>query len=106
MPAKQCFAPFRAIGRAIAQFFDGKASVKEIRKLTPYVQGGVGLTHVDPDGGDGDTEFLLTLGFGVELPISEQVSLGSQMTFNIVPIEVLDQSFYYAWEVATLRLRF
>jgi stearoyl-CoA desaturase (delta-9 desaturase) len=35
MPAKTRFAPFRAIGRAIAQFFDGDADVKEIELPGP-----------------------------------------------------------------------
>lgn len=35
MPAHKAFAPFRAIGRAVAQFFDGDASVKEIELPGP-----------------------------------------------------------------------
>ena len=35
MPAKTWFAPFRAVGRAVGQFFDGKVAVKQIELPGP-----------------------------------------------------------------------
>jgi len=35
MSVKKCFAPLRNVGRAVAQFFDGKAAVKEIELPGP-----------------------------------------------------------------------
>ena len=78
-------------------------------RLTPFVQGGLGFTHIEVDlpvGDDDDIGFLLSLGFGAEYLLTDRLSLGSKMLFNILPGEVFDEDFYYSWEIAALRYRF
>jgi len=82
---------------------------ESVHALFPYVQGGLGLTHWDDDdrvGDDDDTEFLLNVGFGVEYEVAEDVSVVSQMLFNIVPDKIFGERFYYSWEVMSVRYRF
>ena len=81
-------------------------------RLTPFVQGGLGLTYIKvdlPSGvpvDDDDIGFLMNFGFGAEYSLSESMSLGSRMMFNVLPTDVFGDNFYYSWEVATLRYRF
>lgn len=82
---------------------------ESVHKLFPFLHGGVGLTHWDVDdrpGDDDDTEFLMNFGFGVEYEVAEEVSVVSQMLFNIVPDKVFDERFYYSWEVLSVRYKF
>ena len=50
-------------------------------------------------------------GFGLDLRINKNLSVGTQMLFNIIPVGIhedspIDDQFYYSWEVVGLRLRF
>jgi opacity protein-like surface antigen len=81
-------------------------------RLTPFVQGGLGLTYIDLDIpsflliDDDDIGFLMNFGFGAEYSLSNSMSLGSRMLFNVIPTKVFGDTFYFSWEVATLRYRF
>lgn len=89
----------------LADFTDEES----VHALFPYLQGGLGLTHWDDDdrlGDDDDTEFLLNVGFGVEYEVAEDVSVVSQMLFNIIPDKIFGERFYYSWEVLSVRYRF
>ena len=50
--------------------------------------------------------FLIPFGFGVEYQISERVALGSQMIFNFLPKETLDQNFWFSWQIGGVRFSF
>ncbi len=77
-----------------------------------YVQGGLGFTWWDVDrarnrgGDDDDAAFLMNFGFGAEYRLTDHVSAGSHMLFNIIPGEIYDERFYFSWEVVSLRFRF
>ncbi len=90
--------------------FDLSHLGSELGRVTPYVQAGLGLTHIEIDGpvvgDDDDTGFLMNFGFGVEAPLTDSVSLGSKMLFNFLPDEVFGESFYFSWQVAGIRVRF
>lgn len=78
-----------------------------VKKLQPYLQGGVGLTHIDLDGRGRDTDgtdFLLSLGFGLDYyPLSEPFSVGSRFLVNIIPGRVVGERIYLSWEILSLR---
>ncbi len=82
------------------------------RRLTPYVQGGLGLTYINIDVparanvDDDDIGFLMSLGFGADYRITDSISLGSRMLFNILPDDVFGENFYFSWQVAAIRFRF
>lgn len=83
-------------------------SQKELQRLTPYVQTGMGLTYIEEGRRNtrDDAEFLINLGVGADYALSDNVSVGSRMLFNFLPDEVVGQGFYYSWQVASLRYRF
>jgi opacity protein-like surface antigen len=87
----------------------------DVAFIEPYLHLGVGFSwwdadvykHVDDD----DTQFLLSPGFGVDFRINEQLSVGTQMLFNVIPAGIhddtpIDDQFYWSWQVVGLRLRF
>ncbi len=85
------------------------ATAPDLRRLKPYVQGGMGFTYIDidvPRRDDDDIGFLMSFGFGADYPITDSVSLGSRMLFNFLPDDVVDENFYFSWQVAGIRFRF
>ena len=77
--------------------------------FTPFLQAGIGGTYIEDDdrrGDDDDSGFLLSLGGGVEARLTDELSLTSTMEFNIHPDDVLDENFFFSWEIAALRVRF
>jgi opacity protein-like surface antigen len=81
-----------------------------LRDLTPFVQGGLGFTYIDidlpPGIDDDDIGFMFNFGFGAEYAFTDHISVSSKMLFNILPVEVFNNNFYYSWEVAAFRYRF
>lgn len=86
---------------------------RELSRLHPYGQAGLGFSFMDVDGSkrrghsdDDDVEFLMNFGFGAEYDLTDEVSVGSRMLFNVLPKDLFDENFYYSWEVVTARYRF
>lgn len=80
-----------------------------VRRLSPYVQLGISAVYIHKDrhGSDDDEVGLaISPGFGLEYAFSEGVSVGTNMRFNALPIEVSDEHFYFSWEVGTVRIAF
>ena len=80
-----------------------------VRELAPFVQGGLGLVHLDRDQRFRDvdeTDFLFNLGVGIDFPISERLSVGSHMMFNVVPGGVLGEHFFFSWQLVSAQIRF
>ena len=48
----------------------------------------------------------LNFGFGADYRLTESLSVGSKMLFNVMPTNVFGESFYFSWEVAGLRYHF
>jgi hypothetical protein len=84
--------------------FDGR-SEREIHRLRPYLQGGIGLAYVDHRRRDG-VGFLMNGGFGVEYPLNESAALVSSMRFNGVPDGAGGEHFFYSWQLLGAQLRF
>jgi opacity protein-like surface antigen len=81
----------------------------KLRRLRPFVQGGLGISHYDIEVGpvdDDDTGFLINMGLGAEYAVSEDVAIGSNMMFNTVPTFTPDQAFYFSWQFVQVRYRF
>jgi hypothetical protein len=80
-----------------------------VRRVEPYIHGGLGLLHIDldtPAGDVDDTAFLFNTGIGIDFPISRRVTIGSQMSFNVVPGGALGENFFFSWQLITAQLRF
>lgn len=86
--------------------FDFLKETKMLRKVRPFLQGGLGFQHVKMKGTKGDTEFLINMGFGAEAPITEHVYLGSEVMFNTVPTVPTATSLHYTVQVVTVRYKF
>jgi hypothetical protein len=84
------------------RYFPITSDKDEVRRLLPYVHGGVGGAFLEEDRGPGsvdDTELLLAFGGGVRYRVTERVTLGSQLTFNFLPGELLDERSYTSWQI-------
>ena len=83
-------------------------SQKQLQRLTPYVQTGMGFTYIEEGRRNtrDEADFLINLGVGADYALTDHVSVGSRMLFNFLPDKVVGQGFYYSWQVASLRYRF
>lgn len=80
---------------------------RKLRKLRPFLQGGMGVAYYDDDRArEDDTGFLLNMGFGADYEISDHVLFGSNMMFNTVPTFRPSRAFYWTWQFLSLRYRF
>ena len=52
------------------------------------------------------SDLVFGVGFGADYPITDSVSLGSSMLFNFLPDDVVDENFYFSWQVVGVRYRF
>ena len=93
----------------------GELIDSDVAFIEPYLHLGLGFSWWDADVykgvNDDDTQFLLSPGFGVDFRISKQVSVGTQMLFNVIPAGIhdntrIDDQFYWSWQVVGLRYRF
>lgn len=93
------------------RYFPINSSKDFASRLLPFVQGGAGVAFldVDPDGpnpGADDEGLLLSVGGGVRYMFNDKLGLGSQVQFNFLPGEVLDERTYTSWQIAQLVLTF
>jgi hypothetical protein len=82
---------------------------KALDRFKPFVSIGLGFAVIgDDDRQNANTGvgFLIPVGFGVEYPVSDRLSLGSHMTLNFLPEETLNQEFWFSWQVGTIRVAF
>jgi hypothetical protein len=80
-----------------------------VSDFSPFLQTGLGVSYIEKDdrrGDDDDAGLLVTIGGGVEARLTDELSLTSTMEFNIHPDDVLNENFFFSWEVAALRVRF
>lgn len=86
------------------------ASNPDVRRLRPFVQGGLGFAYLEKERSGrsdrDDTGFLFNMGGGVEYFITDNFALGSNVMFNILPDEVVDEHFFFSWQVGTARFVF
>ena len=89
--------------------FDWSGQTSEFaRKVKPYAQAGMGLTHLDKDKGKNsgtDTEFSMSFGAGLDYPLNESIEIGSRMLLTIIPAKVGDDRIYFSWEMISVRYR-
>lgn len=63
-------------GLTIDYYHFGGTTVYKSGRLRPFVSGGLGVTHLNPDGNlSSETRFSLSLGGGIKVPLSHQVDL-------------------------------
>jgi hypothetical protein len=77
--------------------------------LKPTVQFGLGLIYLEKEhrgGSSSQVDFLTNFGIGLEYFFSDQLAIGTNMIFNFIPGEVLDEYFIYCWQVVTFRFQF
>jgi hypothetical protein len=88
---------FTVSGRYHIDLFSGT----RLEKVRPFIQAGLGLGHLTT------TEFLFNTGFGVDVPVTDHVVVGSNMLFNIVPAATIGGSgFIFSWQVVHVRYQF
>ena len=64
------------------------------------------LEREQSSGDDDDLGFMFNLGLGIEYEWADRTTVGTRMTFNIMPGEVLGERFFFSWQLAQLRYRF
>jgi hypothetical protein len=77
----------------------------QFSKVEPFVQGGLGLAY-RKQGSSNSTDFLMNMGLGAEVPVTDHLYLGSDIMFNTVPTLASGGAFNFSWQFATLRYRF
>ena len=81
----------------------------DLRKIEPYVEGGVGLAYLEDDrrgGDDDDVGILLNLGFGANVELQRNLALGTGVLVNLMPGEVLDERLFVSWRIFQLQFAF
>lgn len=78
-------------------------------KFKPFLQAGTGFAYIHKERGRDnldDVGFLINLGFGGDYYLNERFAVGSNMLFNIMPDDVIDENFIFSWQVLTARFHF
>jgi hypothetical protein len=77
-------------------------------RLRPIAHGGVGFAYMQRDrvGSNDDLGFLFNLGAGIQYEWTDRLAFGTDMRFNVMPDEVLNDRFFFSWQLAQLRYRF
>jgi opacity protein-like surface antigen len=82
-----------------------------LQKFRPFVQGGLGFAYIDKDRNapkkdKDDVGFLMNMGLGLEYQVSDSVTLGNNLLFNVLPDKTARQNFFFSWQFATVRFHF
>lgn len=81
----------------------------DFRGVAPFVQGGVGFAYIDKNGrgsGREDVGFLFNFGAGADLFVTDRLSLGTSVLFNVLPGEVEGEEFFFSWQLVTFSIHF
>jgi hypothetical protein len=82
----------------------------ELRGLSPFVQGGIGFAYIDDNGrgtnGREDVGLLLAFGFGADFFVTDRLSLGTSLLFDVLPSEVEGEDFFFSWQIVTFSIHF
>jgi hypothetical protein len=77
--------------------------------VKPYVHAGPGFAVVSGrhDGHRGThIGLLLTLGLGVDIYFWDDISLGTGVLFNFLPLNTAGETFYFGWKVIEVKVHF
>lgn len=80
-----------------------------VRRLEPFVQAGLGMVYLEKERGndeDDDAGFLMNGGVGAQYWLTDDMAVGTNMLFNGMPEDVLDENFFFSWQLVTFRYRF
>jgi hypothetical protein len=78
-------------------------------RFEPNLFAGIGFAVIENGqrgGSNRDSGFLVNAGVGLDYLLSDRLTIGSRMIFNFLPGGTLDETFFYSWEVAGVRLNF
>ncbi len=77
-----------------------------LRKLRPYLQGGLGVAYLKVKGAKGIAEFMINMGLGAEYQLSDHMFVASDVMFNIPVSAAGGAGTTTSWQFASLRYRF
>jgi hypothetical protein len=80
-----------------------------VRRLEPFVNAGLGMAYIEKERGNSDRDdvgFLMNGGVGAQYWFADEMAVGTHMMFNGMPDDVLDEHFFFSWQVVTFRFRF
>jgi len=81
----------------------------DIDSLKPYLQAGLGFAYMQDykrNGDEDDLGFLINTGAGLDWYFDERMAVGTSFLLNALPDEVLNEEFFFSWQVVTLRFLF
>lgn len=82
---------------------------EDFDRFHPFGFVGIGFAYIEDDNRRNDnssTGFLVNFGVGLEYQLSDNFFLGSQMIFNFLPEETLDEYFFFSWQIGGARITF
>jgi opacity protein-like surface antigen len=80
-----------------------------VRRIEPFVQAGLGMAYIEKERGndeDDDLGFLMNGGVGAQYWLTDEMAVGTSLLFNGMPEDVLDENFFFSWQLVTFRYRF
>jgi hypothetical protein len=84
-------------------------SNRYVRRIEPFVQAGLGFAYIEKERGNRDRDdlgFLMNGGLGAQYWLTDEMAVGSNVLFNGMPEDVVDENFFFSWQVVTFRYRF
>ena len=82
----------------------------ENTNAVPYFHAGLGAAYLEKERrrrrDKDDVGFLIAFGLGGDFFVSDEFALGSRVTFNVMPDDVVDEHFIFSWQVVTGRFSF
>lgn len=73
--------------------------------VEPFIQGGLGVIYTKINGAKA-TDFVMNMGFGAEVPVSDHVYLGTDFMFHPILTRPTGGNWAFSWQFLTLRYRF
>ena len=83
--------------------------LEDIENLKPYLQAGIGFAYMHDykrNGDEDDLGLLINTGAGVDWYFDDRMALGTSLLLNALPDEVINEEFFFSWQVLTLRFLF
>ncbi len=92
----------------IKTFLNAADRGQEPSRWQPYLQGGLGWSWFDSDRGSERSEnsFLMNGGGGLRYRLSQNYSIGTGALINFVPGKILDDRWYFSWQIVQLVFHF
>ena len=75
-----------------------------VSRWRPFAQVGVGMAYLEKSNAD-EIGLLLNAGGGIDYALDD-ISIGTNVLFNLLPIETVGDHFFFSWQVVQITFHF